>query len=401
MIWSDPGLSGVLVGGCLCLLSLAWLALWVRVPMWGRRWRLARPEGDVPMRGPKVSICIPARNEEANIVPCLRAAGLQRWSELEIVLVDDQSSDDTATMAMRAVAGDPRVRIVHGTSPPPGWAGKPWACSRAASEAVGDILLFVDADVRLDPDATRALVAELEARQLSLLSVYGTLQLQGFWERVVTPAVHGLIRAGVDLDRVNDPGRPEAFANGQLIAVQRTAYEALDGHGAVRDYVLDDVRLAEAFKLHGAAVGLLVAPWVFQVRLQRTLGEIVSGYGKSLYEGMGRKPAVGLGAVLFVLVGVLMPFAALFLGLVARFGLDWTVPGPLLLGWLAMVCGLQFAVRYRVERRDGRSGGMTWTHPLANAVLVVILLRSILDMRASWKGRPFVDGRVQAKQPRA
>jgi len=329
----------------------------------------------------------------------LLAARAQRWPDLEVVLVDDQSTDGTAAAALAAIEGDPRVRIVRGTDPPAGWAGKPWACSRAAGEASGELLLFVDADVRLDPDAVRGVVGALQARQLALLSVYGTWDLQGFWERAVIPAVGWLIRGAIDLDRVNDPGQPDAFANGQLIAVQRGPYDTVDGHGAVRDQVLDDVRLAQAFKQRGAHIGLMVAPWSFQVRLYRSLGAIIGGYGKNLYEGMGRQPILGLGSVLFIAVGALLPFAALAGGLLARLVLGWAVPGGLWLTWLAVVCALELAFRYRVERRDGRSGAMAWTHPLANLILAGILLRSVLGVRARWKGRTFVDGRAGSDAP--
>jgi hypothetical protein len=194
---------------------------------------------------------------------------------------------------------------------------------------------------------------------------------------------------------VNDPGRQEAFANGQLIMVQRVAYEAMEGHGVVRDQVLEDVRLAEQFKRRGNVATMLVAPWAFQVRLYHSLGEIFRGYAKNLYEGMGRSPAIGLGAVLFIFVGALLPFGVLGLGLLARLAWGWAVPGDVWLVWCGLVCMLQVLFRWRLERRDGRSGAIAWAHPLANVVLVAILLRSIFAMEVTWKGRGYVDGRAR------
>lgn len=394
--WDDPVWSYVFAGGYLGLLTLMWGGLAAGVPRWGERWAL-RPRAPAK-DAPTLSICIPARDEAANIERCVRAALASRWPDpdrLEVVVVDDRSSDGTGALARAAGGGDPRLRVVEGTEPPPGWAGKPWACARAAGESRGALLFFVDADVVLHPDAAGAMAAALLEEGLALISVFGSWALESFWERAVIPAVGWFIRGAVDLDRINEAGRPESFANGQAILVERAFYEAAGGHGAVRDQVLEDVRLAEVVKRRGGRVGLRVAPWAFQVRLYRSLAEIVRGYGKNLYEGMGRRPVIGLGAVLFIFVGTLVPSLALGLGLLARLGLGWGVPGVGWLGWLAGIVVLQLLFRYRVERRDGRDGRAFWTHPLANVILVWILLRSVFGVRARWKGREFVDGRAQ------
>ncbi len=397
MIWADPAVSGVLIAAYLGLLSVLWLALILGTGRWGRRWTLQRPSlgGDSLADGARISICIPARDEILNIRLCLEAVLQSRWPDLEVLVVDDRSRDGTADAARLMTKDDPRVRVIDGTEPPSGWAGKPWACARAAGEATGDVLCFVDADVRLAPDAVPALAGEMVRRGCALISAYGSWTLVGFWERVVVPAVGWLIRGAVDLDVVNDPGRPEAFANGQLIMVQRAAYEAMDGHGSVRDQVLEDVRLAEQCKRRGNVCGMVVAPWAFTVRLYQGLGDIYRGYAKNLYEGMGRSPIIGLGAVLFILVGALLPFAALFFGLYARIHWGWSVPGDGWIAWCSGVCLLQVVFRWRLERRDGRSGSIAWAHPLANVVLVAILLRSIFAMEVRWKGRGFVDGRAR------
>jgi glycosyltransferase involved in cell wall biosynthesis len=396
--WGQPFFSDVLVGAYLCLLTLMWAALAWGVPGYGRKWRLhpwAGGQGErldpLPIR---VAVCIPARNEARNIGPCLQAVLASTHPHLEVILVDDRSEDDTAAVAAALAAGDERVRIVSGTEPPKGWAGKAWACSRAAGEAQSALLVFLDADVRIHPDTISRLVWEVESRGLDMASIFGSWDLRSFWERALIPTVGWLIRGAVDLDRVNDPSKPEAFANGQLIAIVAERYNAIGGHGAIRDQVLDDVRLAELAKRRALKIGMFVAPWMFRVRLYRSLGEIVRGYGKNLYEGMGRSPAIGFGAVLFILVGTLIPFLLLGLGIHARFILGWAVPNLVWLVWLILICGLQLVFRWRVERFDGRSGAAAWTHPLANVVLIFILFRAILGVRSTWKGRVFVDGRA-------
>jgi chlorobactene glucosyltransferase len=398
-LWGEPFFSDLLAGAYLALLTLMWVGLVGGVSRWGQRWRLERPQEPAPpapvsSEVPMVSICIPARNEALNIGACVRAALASDWPRLEVVVVDDRSEDATAAEATAAAAGDARLLLIGGTPPPSGWAGKSWACTRAAGEAHGTLLLFIDADVRLDPEAVRALVAERARSELDLLSVFGTWELVSFWERVLVPTVGWLIRGAVDLDRVNDPVHLDAFANGQLILVEREAYEQVGGHGAVRDRILDDVGLAEAFKRRGRRIGLRPASWTFRVRLYRSLSEIVAGYGKNLYEGMGRRPAVGLGAVLFIFVGTLFPHIALVGAVAARLLFGWGVPEWGWIAWLALVCSLQILFRVRVERFDGRSGSIAWAHPLANVLLVAIILRSMFSVQASWKGRRFVDGRA-------
>ena len=390
--------SVLLLGAYFALLSLVWGSLIWGSQRWGEKWRLKRPPlGADPEHPILVSVCIPARDEATNIGACVKAALSSRWPNLEVIVVDDRSTDGTTDAAREAGGDDGRLFVVDGSEPPPGWAGKPWACRRAAGEARGQILCFVDADVRLAPDAIAVLVDTMVTEDLRLLSAYGTWELHSFWERTLIPAVGWLIRGAVDLDHVNDPGLPVAFANGQLIAVERNAYDALDGHGSVRSEVLEDVRLAEQFKCRGHRVGMRVAPWAFHVRLYEGLGEIVRGYTKNLYEGMGRRPSLALGAILFIFVGALLPWLLLVLGLIARLLLGWGVPQAPWLLWCGLVCVLQVIFRWMLESRDGRSGWVAFAHPLANIMLSWILFRSMFAMETTWKGRVFVDGK--AKDP--
>ena len=395
-MWSEAQMSAYLMGAYLTLLTLLWAGLVHGVPNWGRRWYLARPPlgDDVPGTDLMVSICIPARNEAENIGACIRAALKSEWPEFEVVVVDDRSTDETADVARSAAAGDPRVHIVSGTEPPAGWAGKPWAVARAAGEARGQILAFVDADVRLAPEALRALVPEMVRRDVRLISAYGTWTLHSFWERVLIPTVGWLIRGAVDLDAVNDPGNPAAFANGQLIMVERPTYDSFNGHAVVKDQVLEDVRLAEQFKRRGHSIAMVVAPWAFTVRLYENLGQIMNGYTKNLYEGMGRRPSMALGAVLFVFVGALLPWLMVSTGVFVRAVWGWAVPGWGWILWTAGVCALQLFFRFRLESRDGRSGSICWSHPLSNTLLVWLLLRSMFGVEARWKGRTYIDGRA-------
>ena len=162
MSWGDEGFSALLAGGYLAVMTLGWLGLIWGAGTWGRGWRMERrslPKGPAP----RVSICIPARNESESIAACVRAALEQDYPNLEVLVCDDRSEDDTREKALAAAAADSRFRLIAGEEPAEGWAGKPWACQRLAREADGDILVFVDADVRLAAWTIKAAVAEMSA----------------------------------------------------------------------------------------------------------------------------------------------------------------------------------------------------------------------------------------------
>jgi len=376
------------------MLTIAWSMMVWGVSKWGTKWKAVQPTDAPNVDAPSVSICIPARNEAENIAACLRAALATDWPNLEVIIVDDRSDDGTGEIARKMAEQDSRLRVVEGSEPKEGWAGKPWACSRAAKESRGAWILFIDADVQIAPKAVQAAVTIARQRDLALLSFFGTWIVESFWEQVLIPAVGWLIRGAVDFEKVNVRSHSEAFANGQFILMRRDAYFSIGGHGAVCDQVLEDVRLAEVVKRNGFGVEVRPAPWAFKVRLYRGLLEIINGYTKNLYEGLGRRPSVGFGAALFLFVCALLPFVLLAIGTVGHFFWGWEVITKGWLLWLFVICIIQLFFRYKQERFDGRSGRIAWMHPLANVILIWILLRSTMSVRVQWKGRTFVDGRA-------
>ena len=395
-MFAEPWLGAMLIVGYLGLITFVWSVMLLAVQNWGREWKILEPTEPAPDSGLSVSVCVPARNEALNIGDCVAAVLDNDWPNLELIVVDDRSSDNTGDVAREAANGDTRLKVIDGIEPPSGWAGKPWACMRAAKESKGAWLVFVDADVRLHPKAIRALVETAEANDLALLSLFGTWIVEGFWERVLIPSVGWLIRGAVDLNKVNNVAHPEAFANGQLIAMRRDAYFGIEGHKSVQSEVLEDVRLAEVMKRNGFASQVRPAPWAFRVRLYRSLQEIINGYTKNLYEGLGRRPMAGFGAAVFLFICALLPFC-LAIGLsIGTLAFGWQVASIWQIAWLWGIVFLQWGFRYRQERMDGRSGQIAWAQPLANALLIWILLRSTMKVSVEWKGRSFTDGKASS-----
>lgn len=325
-----------------------------------------------------VSILVPARDEAANIAACLRSLLAQDVRPAaEIIILDDSSSDGTADIA-RAVAGDEsRVRILAGYPVPQHWLGKPHACHQLAAAACGsDVLVFVDADVRLAPNAVGVAVGLLDRYDLDFVSPYPRQIAIGVAERFVQPLLQWSWLTFLPLRLAERASRPSmAVANGQFLIVRRRAYDRAGGHAAVRDAVLDDIALAGALRRHGARGGLVDGTDLAACRMYDSWADLRDGYTKSLWAAFGSEP--GAFAVLAVLaVTYVIPPIALAKG---------SVIGAV--GYLAGVTGRVLAAR--------RSGARAWPDSLAHPVSVLVLgwltTRSIVRRRQAsltWKGRP-------------
>lgn len=374
---------------------LAWplLALWVLAlagRVFGRSdpaYRLG-PLGPehLPSPAPLVSVIVPARNEVHNIGACVDALLAQDYPELEILVVDDRSSDGTGDEVRRRE--DPRLTVIAGEPPPEGWAGKPAACQRGAAQADGDWLLFLDADVKLAPWAVRRAVAVAAARSIDLLSLWGTWALGSFWERVLIPVIGGFVRAAHPLERVNDPASTGAFANGQFMLFAAEAYRAGQGHARVADRVLEDVLIGRALRAERRSVVLMLAPAAFHVRLYRSAAEIWAGFSKNMYAGMAHRPSLAVLAAAFVAWSHLGPLALLGVALAAG-----SLGGALSAGVCGLVAlGCMWTVRLLDDAAAGRRDLLAAAaHPLGNGVLVAIILNSMLRHHlggtVAWKGR--------------
>ncbi len=378
MIWLLRGLLGLAVLGW--VVSLVKIERKRRNPVWS-----LGPDSEPAQATCAVSVVIPARNEVANLGPCLDAILAQDHPALEVVVLDDASSDGTTEILRSKSAGDERVKPVYGgDEPPEGWFGKPWALERAQRLASGDWLVFVDADVRLHPTAISRIVGYGEREGVGMVSGIGRLVMDSFWERVMQPAVAGLILAGNDLDEVNDPEKPDkVMANGQLIAVRRTAYEALGRHEAVRGAVIEDVAIAKAAVGAEQGYRFLLLRELFDCRMYTSFSEIWQGWSKNLFAGMHYSWGILLAVLVWLVVQVLSGPLLLGLGLFGLLGEEW-------LYWGIVLTSLMQLVRLRMDLIWGLSPLYGLTHAPATLGVMGILLNSgVQHIRGgvSWKGR--------------
>lgn len=248
-----------------------------------------RPDSRVRIRE-RVSILIPMRNEEHRLAPCLASVLAQAGlDDLEIVVLDDGSTDGTAQLVTELAGRDPRVRLVRAPDvpPPAGWLGKPWACHRLSAEATGDVLVFLDADVVLDPHAVATSVELMRTQQVQLVSPY-PCQLALTWlERLTQPMVtwSWIATLPMPLARTSNPVWSAAI--GQFLVVDAAAYRAAGGHEPVASYVVEDVEVLRAMKRAGFRGVPVNGGHLARCRMYDGTAEVIAGYEKSLWSVFG------------------------------------------------------------------------------------------------------------------
>lgn len=205
-----------------------------------------------------VSVLIPMRNETKNVGSLIKNLKETSYSNIEFILYDDDSTDDTAQKAEFLIAHDRRFKLLKGKNLPNDWKGKPHACFELAKVAKGEILLWIDADVVIKPKTISALVATMEKNDLDALSGFPKFKTASFLEALLTPLLHFFIHMHLPIQLANSQKLIAATAaSGAFIAIRRNAYEAIGGHQAVKNEVVEDVALFRAIKKAGFRANLV------------------------------------------------------------------------------------------------------------------------------------------------
>ena len=283
---------------------------------------------DAPVAGGElVSVIVPARNEAATIRTLLSSLLATRYHPVEIVVVDDRSTDDTA--AVVSTVSDPRLRLIRGDELPQGWYGKPWACYQGFRAAQGSLLLFTDADTHHHPELLGRAVGALSQEGAGLVTVSPRQRCVTFWERVVMPQIWFLLALRYHPPAVNR-GRQErdVIANGQFILTTRQAYEAAGTHKVVSHEVAEDLALAQAYLRRGLKLHFAFAEQFMETRMYQNLAQLIEGWSKNIYLG-GRRSFPGQ-PLLQALVPLMLTVAMLF----------WLAP-PILLLCSTFIGGLR------------------------------------------------------------
>ena len=387
------------------MVTAAWLTAlpWV-APLFGLV-RLARTKpslSDVPpVTGVRVSVIIPARNESGQIETVLRSVLASSHTPLEVIVVDDRSTDDTARKVSAMASTDARLRLVEGRALPRSWYGKPWACQQGADAATGDVLLFTDADTKHHPELVSRAVSMLRQTKADLLTVAPKQLVLSFWERVIMPQVWVMLGLRYHPDRVNASTKPwGVIANGQFMMFPRGSYDAIGGHAAVRGEVVEDLAMAQCVVGLGKKLYFAFAYDLMETRMYQNLQQLIEGWSKNVFIGsrisFGRNPVLrflapigmALNAVFWLAPPVVLTAATL------GYATPLLVPAASatvlsLLFWSMISFGMQVPAWYGL------------IYPLGASMFLWIMARSAWrgTRRVEWRGRVYDEATGIATEP--
>jgi GT2 family glycosyltransferase len=325
----------------------------------------------------RLSILIPARNEAANIHSAVQSVLGNDHPNYEIIVLDDGSTDETSALVQSFA--QPEVRLIEGRSLPPGWTGKVHACQRLSEAATGDILLFLDADVRLAPEALRKLDGFFADHPNCVLVSGVPRQLTETWlEQLIVPLINFVLLGFLPFIGMRYSPRPGfAAACGQFIAVRAVEYRQLGGHGTVRTHLHDGIYLARAFRAAGYGTDLVDASRLASCRMYHNAAEVWHGFAKNATEAMATPVGLPVWTILLA-GGQMLPFVLLIF-----------VHTPLV--WLAGA--LPLLTRLLLCWRFGGTLFGVILHPIAVGLFLAIQYSAFIAARrgrvATWRGRSY------------
>jgi cellulose synthase/poly-beta-1,6-N-acetylglucosamine synthase-like glycosyltransferase len=369
--------------------GIEWLVRnFLAFPVWRRAFHLGPDysSGMPPDPPPPVSIVVAARDEEENIEQCVEMILAQDYPELELIVVDDRSSDSTGEIIDRLATVDTRMRAMHIRELPEGWCGKNHAMQAGIAEAKHDWIAMTDADCRLH---SRAMITSVMryagAEGADMVSLLPTLEAHSFWERLLLPVCGGMLMIWFPPKKVSDPSSKRAFANGQFMLIRREAYEAVGTHEAIKGSLIEDIDLARNIKLQQMSLRFAPTRDLFRVRMYSSLEEIVRGWTRIFIGSFRRLHA--LLAALGVLLG-----RGLTLTVITALGWAMAASGAQPDQWwlaCAMIATVSLATQLVMTCRFYKHARLSWAYglayPFTALVISGILLKTICKLRPGGK----------------
>lgn len=354
------------------------------------------PKNYFDQQAPEVSICVPARNEVNSIERCVRSAVEQQYANQQVYILDDGSTDGTSEILEKLSSEFPsKLTVLSGTTKPDGWLGKSWACHQLSEQATGDILLFVDADTWLEPEATSKVVRTMGRDVVDMITLWPEQKFGSFWEKTVIPLVYFALltllptRYVYRLPRwmpsfLKSKVAPKfAAACGQFMAFRRKAYQSIGGHQSVKNQVVEDVELAKNIKRAGFSIKMYDGKKTVSCRMYNSAQELWEGFRKNFFAGFDHNiilfSIMGLlHLVTFILPVAVLPFLVLF----------GTTKSVILC--LATVA-LMFLQRYIIDQWFDWKFRYGLLHPLGVGWFQTLGVRVLMDYvngnSATWKDR--------------
>lgn len=337
---------------------------------------------------PLVSVLIPARDEERNIEDCLRHVLDSDDSEyrLEVIVYDDDSSDDTAGIVRRMAMEDQRISLMQGSELPEGWKGKCYACHRMGEQASGSWYLMLDADVKLGKLAIRDTLRSAMKKKVGLLTGFPKQVTETWMERLVVPMMEFVIICHLPIPMVYR-SRSTMFvtAHGAYMLIKRSAYESVGGYEAVKDEMVDDIAMAREVKKAGYRMMLADMSKHAHIRMYHGTREVWEGFSKNMFAGLGKNYLLLVVLLLWYGTLYVLPPVALVIGL---FTGDFQLA---VVSVLAMLLGMAVKAACNV-----RGGLPLWHGVFVSATIcctIAIALSSVIGVVKgggyAWKGRRY------------
>lgn len=348
-----------------------------------------------PIQAPLISVCIPARNEERNIRTCVEAMLAQDYPNLEVIVLDDRSSDATPSILADIASRDSRLHFISGSHLPKGWVGKPFALFQASARARGEWLCFMDADTFATPTTLSSCYIKAIETNADMFTIMTFQVLGSFWEKVVMPVVLTALSVGFSPRKVNDPSRKDAVANGQFILIKRSTFDAIGGYESLKNQIVEDKAMAEKVKWNGHHLIVADGMKIMKTRMYTSLPEMWEGWTKNIYLGLSDKPAM---LMLGAFGGLLALIAAFFLPVWPLAGILWVVKSG---GWQAVFVTIEALLlwsilihkRAKIARKLEISPWYAFTLPLGATIFAAMMLAStwkvISGRGGTWKGRVY------------
>ncbi len=373
-------LPAILTTVCL-IVAIVWSTRHWLIGREARRNCVLTPDSP-PLEGPRprVSIFVAAKDEEQNITHCLTTLLGQDYDPFDVTVIDDRSTDRTAEFAQGLARRDARLHVMHVDQLPEGWCGKCHAMWKGVATTDSPWIVLTDADCRqLSPRTLSVAMRYATDTGADMLSVLPVLDMRSFWENVVQPVCGGVMMIWFQPDKVNDPAKPNAYANGAFILMKRSTYQAIGTHAAVRDKLMEDMHLAARVKQAGLKLRVVRSRGLYSVRMYTSLGQIFRGWSRIFFGTFGTLPRLTVSLVVMLLMG-LLPYVSAIAGLSAAFGGAggwWAAAGLAGLGAVAM----QLSVIYRFYKIVGAQELLAWSYPIGAGVVVASLLMGMSKHR--------------------
>jgi glycosyltransferase involved in cell wall biosynthesis len=369
------------------IVTLFWLVITLKVVLSQRRIRWLSPSSTDLQKTERISVIIPARNEDRDLAASLRSVLDQQIAELEVIVVNDHSTDRTGDIAEEVAGSDSRMRVIHNPPLSPGWLGKCNAMQYGAAEATGEYLLFADADIIHQPNCFATVLREMQQNHYDFISLFPLFDNQSFWENVNVPIYFFGVAKLLATSDLEDPQSPEAAASGALMLMKREILRRVGGFEGVKDQMLDDMGFARLLKRQGYRVGYRLAPECLQVRLFKNANDAFWGTTKNILAAV--EGHLGLAVPLIILAALQnwAPLLAIALGAVR-------LDGVLLWAGIAAY-GLQYLSFFSVRRLLRFRPLQLLFFPLAALVATCCILRALFHHTKGsifWRGRKIMVG---------